>query len=203
VTVVLVTGFEPFGGSAVNASEEVVKLLPHRVGDVDVVTGILPCVFGDAPRALEALIGDHRPDIVIALGEAGGRSGVDLERVAINVDDARIPDNAGNRPIDSPVIDGAPSAYFSTLPIKACAAAVESVGVPTSVSNSAGTFVCNHLFFALMHLLTGALGVRGGFVHVPTVDRLPPVEAVKGVEALLEAAAATGTDRRESRGAEY
>jgi pyroglutamyl-peptidase len=203
VTVVLVTGFEPFGGSAVNASQEVVGRLPRRVGDVGIVTGILPCVFGDAPRELAALIREHRPDVVLALGEAGGRSGVDLERVAINVDDARIPDNAGNRPIDSPVVAGAPSAYFSTLPIKACAAAVEKVGVPTSVSNSAGTFVCNHVFFALMHLLTGVHGVRGGFVHVPTVDTLLTAEAVRGVTALLETAAATGVDRHESRGAEH
>ncbi|RWZ51746.1 pyroglutamyl-peptidase I [Labedella phragmitis] len=202
MTVVLVTGFEPFGGSAVNASEEAVRLLPRRIGEVDVVTAILPCVFGDAPRELEALVGEHRPDIVIAVGEAGSRSTVDLERVAINIDDARIPDNAGNRPIDSSVVDGAPSAYFSTLPVKACTAAAEGAGVATSVSNSAGTFVCNHVFFALMHLISDAPDVRGGFVHVPTVDALPTVEAVRGLTAILEAAAHTAVDRHESRGTE-
>jgi pyroglutamyl-peptidase len=202
VTVVLVTGFEPFGGSAVNASEEVITALPRRVGGVHVVTAIIPCVFGDAPRVLGALIGEHRPDVVIAVGEAGGRATVDLERIAINVDDARIPDNAGNRPIDSPVVDGAPSAYFSTLPIKACAAAVDGAGVPASVSNSAGTFVCNHVFFALMHLLAASPGVRGGFVHVPTIDTLPTTEAVRGVTAIVETAAHTVVDRHEIRGLE-
>jgi pyroglutamyl-peptidase len=198
----LVTAFEPFGGSAVNASAEAVALLPERVGEVDIVRAVLPCVFGDAADRLAELIADTEPDLVVAVGEAGGRSSVDLERVAVNIDDARIPDNAGNRPIDRPVVPGAPVAYLSGLPIKACAAAVEAVGVPGGVSNTAGSFVCNHLFFSLMHLLDGRPGIRGGFVHVPTLDRMPSIEAARGLEAVLAATAGTHEDLRVSRGTE-
>jgi pyroglutamyl-peptidase len=198
----LVTAFEPFGGSLVNASAEAVALLPERVGDVDIVRAVLPCVFGAASARLAELIAATEPDVVVAVGEAGGRTSVDLERVAVNLDDARIPDNAGNRPIARPVVAGAPVAYLSGLPIKACAAAVEDLGVPGGVSNTAGSFVCNHVFFSLMHLLDGRPGVRGGFVHVPTLDRLPALEAARGLEAVIGAAVRTGEDLRVSRGTE-
>lgn len=200
---VLVTGFEPFGGSSVNASEEAVRGLPAEVAGVLITTAVLPCVFGEAPRELDRLIAAHRPDVVVAVGEAGGRSSVDLERVAINVDDARIPDNAGNRPIDVPVVVGAPSAYFSTLPIKACAAAVAAAGVPGSVSNSAGTFVCNHVFFALMDAVTRRGGVRAGFVHVPTIDVVPTSAVTAALEAVIVTAAHTTVDLPVSGGAEH
>jgi pyroglutamyl-peptidase len=198
----LVTAFEPFGGSLVNASAEAVALLPERVGDVDIVRAVLPCVFGVASARLAELIAATEPDVVVAVGEAGGRTSVDLERVAVNLDDARIPDNADNRPIDRPVVAGAPVAYLSGLPIKACAAAVEGLGVPGGVSNTAGSFVCNHVFFSLMHLLDGRPGVRGGFVHVPTLDRLPALEAARGLEAVIGTAVRTGEDLRVSRGTE-
>jgi pyroglutamyl-peptidase len=199
---VLVTGFEPFGGSPVNASEEAVSGLPAGVDGVRITTAVLPCVFGEAPRELDRLIGEHRPDVVIAVGEAGGRSSVDLERVAINVDDARIPDNAGESPVDVPVVDGAPPAYFSTLPIKAGAAAISTAGVPGSVSNSAGTFVCNHVFFALMHTVAGLEGVRAGFVHVPTIDVLAPREATRALEAVITATGRTTVDIAVTAGTE-
>ena len=198
----LVTAFEPFGGSSVNASAEAVALLPARIENVHIVRAVLPCVFGEASARLAELIAETEPDVVVAVGEAGGRSSVDLERVAVNLDDARIPDNAGNRPIDLPVVPGAPVAYLSRLPIKACAAAVEGAGVPGGVSNTAGSFVCNHLFYSLMHILEGRPEIRGGFVHVPTLDRLPAFEAARGIEAVVVAAVRTDEDIRVSRGTE-
>jgi pyroglutamyl-peptidase len=109
----------------------------------------------------------HRPVLVICVGQAGGRAAVTPERVAINVDDARIPDNAGAQPVDRPVVRGGPAAYFSTLPIKAMVEAIRAAGLPAEVSQTAGTFVCNHVFYGLMHALRRREGVRGGFIHVP------------------------------------
>jgi pyroglutamyl-peptidase len=202
VTRVLVTSFEPFGGSTVNASAEAVALLPERIGDADIVRSTLPCVFDEAPSRLASLIDDVAPDIIIAVGEAGGRSSVDLERVAVNLDDARIADNAGRRPIDRTIIEGAPLAYLSGLPVKACAAAVDAVGVASGVSNSAGTFVCNHVFFALMHLLHEQPARRGGLVHVPTVDRMAAADSATALAAVIDAAIRVTVDIRVSRGTE-
>lgn len=167
---VLLTGFEPFGGEAINPSWEAVRALDGcRVGDATVHARRIACVFGQALRELDAAIDELQPTLVIAVGQAGGRAEITPERVAINVDDGRICDNAGCQPIDEPVVAGAPAAYFSTLPIKAIVRDLRAAGVPASVSNSAGTFVCNHLFFGLMHRLAmrGPAGVRGGFVHIP------------------------------------
>jgi pyroglutamyl-peptidase len=159
---ILLTGFEPFDGADVNPSWEAVRLVPG------VRAVQLPCVFGEALEHLRAAVLEHEPSVVVCVGQAGGRSGVTVERVAVNLDDARIPDNAGRRPIDEPVVRGGPAAYFSTLPVKACVAAARSAGIPASVSHSAGTFVCNHIFYGLMHLIATELPtVRGGFVHVP------------------------------------
>lgn len=202
MTRVLVTSFEPFGGSAVNASAEAVALLPERIGDADIVRSTLPCVFDEAPSRLASLIDDVAPDIIVAVGEAGGRSSVDLERVAVNLDDARIADNAGRRPIDRTIIEGAPLAYLSGLPVKACAAAVDAVGVASGVSNSAGTFVCNHVFFALMHLLREQPTRRGGFVHVPTVDRMAAADSAAALAAVIDAAVRVTVDISVSRGTE-
>jgi pyroglutamyl-peptidase len=199
---VLVTAFEPFGGSTANASDEAVALLPPRVGEIEIVRATLPCVFGDAPLRLASLIDEVAPDLVVAVGEAAGRTSVDLERVAVNLDDARIPDNAGKRPIDRAVVEGAPLAYLSGLPVKACAAAVEEAGVPSGVSNTAGTFVCNHVFYALMHLLEGRRGPRGGFVHVPTSDRMAASDAATALVAIIAAASRTTDDLGVSRGTE-
>ncbi|PSL39514.1 pyroglutamyl-peptidase [Labedella gwakjiensis] len=203
MTRVLVTGFEPFGGSTVNASAEAVALLPDRIGDVDIVRATLPCLFDEAPRRLALLIHEVSPDLVVAVGEAGGRTSVDVERVAVNLDDARIPDNAGRQPIDRVIIDDAPVAYLSGLPVKACAAAIDEVGVASGVSNTAGTFVCNHVFFALMHMLEGQPERRGGFVHVPTLDRLSAAASATALAAVIRSAARTTEDIRVSRGAEF
>lgn len=126
----------------------------------------LPCVFAQALPALQQALAQHRPDIVLALGQAEGRCDFSIERVAINVQDARIPDNAGAQPIDVPVIAGGPAAYFSTLPIKSLVAGLKAAGFPASVSQTAGTFVCNQVFYALQHALAG-LGVHSGFMHLP------------------------------------
>ncbi len=164
---VLVTGFEPFGGEDVNPSWEAAgQLAEERPGEVRAVA--LPCVFGEAIRVLRDAVTQHRPELVLCVGQAGGRTGLSLERTAVNVDDARIADNAGNQPVDIPVVAGGPVGYFSRLPIKACVAELRSAGIPASVSQTAGTFVCNHVFYGLMHLIATDLpDLRGGFVHVP------------------------------------
>ncbi|UST56039.1 pyroglutamyl-peptidase I (plasmid) [Comamonadaceae bacterium OTU4NAUVB1] len=211
---VLVTGFEPFEQDAVNPSWEVARALHgwHHAGAV-VHAVQLPCVFGRAIEALDAALADVRPTLVVGLGLAGGRADWTPERVAINVDDARIPDNAGGRPIDAPVVAGGPAGYFSTLPIKAIVHALRAAGVPASVSQTAGTFVCNHVFYALMHRLAtvpALAGARGGFVHVPLLPAQaaqrpgqPSMALATQVEALrvlLRTALAGGADLRESGG---
>lgn len=165
---ILVTGFEPFGGQSLNPSWEVARALHGLTIQGAQVTALqLPCVFSQAlPTLQQALATHHLPDIVLALGQAEGRCDFSVERVAINVMDARIPDNAGAQPIDVPVIDGGPAAYFSTLPIKSMVAGLKAAGFPASVSQTAGTFVCNQVFYALQHMLAGQ-GVHSGFVHLP------------------------------------
>ena len=208
----LVTGFEPFGGDGVNPSFEALQRLPSRLGTLDIATQALPVIFGQALPMLRATIGATTPDIVLSIGLAGGRTSLSLERVAINVDDARIPDNAGNQPIDLPVIAGGPAAYFATLPIKAAVAALREAGIPAAVSNSAGTFLCNHVFYGLMHEAARAGGsFRAGFLHVPylpsQVTRLPDVpsmaleQIVEGIEIILQVAAARTDDLAVSEGA--
>jgi pyroglutamyl-peptidase len=167
---ILLSGFAPFGGASINPSWLVAQALNgERVAGARVVAVELPCVFGAAIQTMNSAIATYAPQLVLALGQAGGRAEVSLERVAINVDDARIADNAGAQPLDEPVCAGAPAAYFSTLPIKAIVAALHQAGVPASVSQTAGTFVCNHVFFGLMHRLRRSHKVRAGFMHVPLV----------------------------------
>lgn len=195
---ILLTGFEPFGGETINPSWKIASALHGQlVGEAQVVAVQLPTVFQEALKALDAALQLHRPQMVVALGQAGGRTEMSIERVAINVDDARIPDNAQQQPVDSPVAPGGPAAYFSTLPIKAVVAALHRVGVPASVSQSAGTFVCNHVFYGLQHRLVGT-SVRSGFVHVPYVPEqvrgragvasLPLSTLVEGVRVVLDTA---------------
>jgi pyroglutamyl-peptidase len=173
MTTVLLTGFEPFDGETVNPSWQAVRRLGELwvelpVQGVSLRLAEVPCVFGVAGRRLAELVVEHEPDLVICVGQAGGRRQVTPERVAVNVDDADIPDNAGNQPIDEPIVPGGPAAYFASIPVKAAVAAMRDAGVPAAVSQTAGTFVCNHLFYHLMHLIaTEHPGVRGGFVHVP------------------------------------
>ena len=211
---VLVTGFEPFEQDTVNPSWEVARALHGAVIEGAEVHAVqLPCVFGRAIERLDQALADVQPTLVIGLGLAGGRAEWMPERVAINVDDARIPDNAGGQPIDAPVVMDAPAAYFSTLPIKAIVHALRDAGVPASVSQTAGTFVCNHVFYALMHRLAtvpALAAARGGFVHVPLLPAQaarhpgqPSMALATQVEALrvaLRTALVVGADLRETGG---
>jgi pyroglutamyl-peptidase len=203
---VLLTGFEPFDRETVNPSWEAVRALDGwRQGAAVVHARRIPCVFGAALVALDAAIDELQPQLVLAVGQAGGRSEFTPERVAINVDDGRIGDNAGHQPIDQPVVAGAPAAYFSTLPIKAMVRDLRAAGIPAAVSNSAGTFVCNHLFFGLMHRAATrpVPGMRAGFIHVPYLPeqaaRLPgqPSMALATLVAGLRVAVATALAVRE------
>jgi pyroglutamyl-peptidase len=165
---ILLTGFAPFAGAEVNPSWVAVTAVARRWSSPEQLhIAVLPVEFGAAAVRMDELLDEHRPDTVVAVGLAAGRDRVTPERVAINVDDARIPDNAGQAPIDRPIIEGGPAAYFSTLPIKAAVDAVQSAGIPAQVSQSAGTFVCNHVFYLLMHAARSRGGIRAGFVHVP------------------------------------
>lgn len=165
---VLITGFEPFGGETVNPSWEVVKQLDGAIiDDCRVVARQLPCVFGESLSVLNAAIDALQPSVVLAVGQAGGRVDVTVERVAINVDDARIPDNHGRQPVDVAIVEGGPAAWFSTLPIKAMVAALRESGIPASVSQTAGTFVCNHVMYGVLHKLADRPEVKGGFIHIP------------------------------------
>ena len=211
---VLLTGFEPFNGAAINPSWEAVRALDGWSGPgFAVVARQLPCVFGTALDVLRESIAGVKPDIVIAVGQAGGRSEISLERVAINVDDASIRDNAGNQPVDTPVAADGPAAYFTTLPVKAIVKALRLRGFPSGVSQTAGTFVCNHVFYGLMHHAVGQ-PLKAGLIHVPflpeqAADRpeRPPSMALRDiVDALriaVEVAVVTETDTQEVGGATH
>jgi pyroglutamyl-peptidase len=212
MTRVLMTGFAPFGGEPVNPSWQAVSLLGARRDDVAAVE--LPCEFSASLPTLRRALEEHRPSLVVCVGQAGGRPDVTPERVAVNLIDARIPDNAGEQPVDVPVVPGGPAAYFTTLPVKACVAAIRAAGVPASVSHTAGTYVCNQVFYGLMHLLSTLPDVRGGFVHVPFspeqvaasgkaapslgVDRI-----ADALEVLVDTASKTTEDLVVSAGAEH
>ncbi|MDX7987414.1 pyroglutamyl-peptidase I [Xenorhabdus sp. 12] len=166
---ILITGFEPFGGEAFNPSWEAIKSLQgYQIADAKIETCLLPCVFDIALQHLYAAIDKTQPELVLSVGQAGGRADISIERVAININDARIPDNAGKQPIDTPVIPGGPAAYFSNLPIKTIVEVLRKTGLPASVSQTAGTFVCNHVMYGLLHyLVQNAPSTRGGFIHIP------------------------------------
>lgn len=188
---VLITGFEPFGGEAVNPSWEVVKRLDGAIiAGERVVARQLPCVFNEALTVLHAALDEFRPALTLAIGQAGGRADITVERVAINVDDARIPDNKGQQPIDRPIVADGPAAWFSSVPIKAIVAALRQQGIPASVSQTAGTFVCNHVMYGLLHKLQGQAGVKGGFIHIPYLPEQAaahPGEASMALETIRAA----------------
>lgn len=209
--VLLLTGFEPFGGASTNPSREIVRALDGaKVAGHRIVAAVLPCVFGGARRELARLRRRHRPAVVVCLGVAEGRAGITPERVAINLEDARIPDNAGGQPRDRPVVRGGPAAYWSKLPVKAIVAALQREGIPAAVSHTAGTFVCNHLFYSLMHSVRGRR-VRAGFIHVPAAvarpgarrPGLPLATQIRGVALALKVTARRGRDLRRAGGSEH
>jgi pyroglutamyl-peptidase len=207
---VLVTGFDAFGGDALNPSWLVAQALHRRqIAGHRVVAAQLPTVFDESLAVLGGLVRQHRPALVVCLGLAAGRASLSLERVAININDARIADNADAQPVDTPVVPGGPAAYFSTLPIKAMLVALQQAGVAAEVSQTAGTFVCNHVFYGLMHQLATGRGlrkVRGGFIHVPALPgqaavSMPLDEMVRGLQLALRCALALQGDIRHGAGA--
>lgn len=210
--VVLLTGFEPFGGQARNPSAEIARALDGRtIRGHRVVGAVLPCAFDVSGQRLRRLLRRHRPGLVIACGLAGGRAGFTVERVAINLQDARIPDHRGAQPVDRPVVRGGPAACWSTLPVKAIVARLNRAGVAAAVSQTAGTFVCNHVFYLLMHALRRSRRTRGGFVHVPWLPgqgapEEPAMELdrmVAAMETVIATALAVGRDARIPGGATH
>ncbi|GAA0490502.1 pyroglutamyl-peptidase I [Streptomyces sp. NPDC046215] len=212
MTRVLLTGFEPFDGESVNPSWQAVRAVADTPpAGIDITAVQLPCVFGAALDTLREAVTRTDPDLVLCVGQAGGRPDLTVERVAVNIDDARLPDNAGARPVDEPVVPGGPAAYFATLPVKRCVAALREAGLPASVSQTAGTFVCNHVFYGLMHLAaTERPALRGGFVHVPyapgqVTDRalpsLPVAVTAEGLRVITVTAARHTGDIRAAGGA--
>jgi pyroglutamyl-peptidase len=216
---VLLTGFEPFNGAAINPSWEAVRALDGWSGpDFQVAARQLPCVFGGANLALLEAIDALKPDLVIAVGQAGGRPELSIERVAINVDDAAILDNAGQQPVDAPIATNGPAAYFSTLPIKAIVRALRVRGLKSGVSQTAGTFVCNHVFYGLMHHAAGRSqaeqAIKAGFIHVPFLpeqaaerpERPPSMaldDIVDGLRIAVEVALSEDGDIAEAGGATH
>ncbi len=214
---VLITGFEPFDKDTVNPSWEVARALDGSTCAGSAIKAVqLPCRFGEALDALDAALAATKPQLVIMLGLANGRTEITPERIAINVDDARIPDNGKKQPIDAPVVIGGPAAYFTTLPIKAIVRDLRAGGIPTSVSNTAGTYVCNHSFYGLMHRLAtvpALAGVRGGFIHLPHLPeqsaRIPGVPSmalltqVEGIKLLIKTALKVKEDIREGAGRDH
>lgn len=167
---VLLTAFDPFGGEAINPALEAVKMVRPSLGAVEVVKLEVPTVFGKSIERVREVIEEINPDVVLCIGQAGGRFDISIERVAINLDDARIADNEGNRPIDKRIVEDGQSAFFATLPIKAMVDAIRKVGIPSSISNTAGTFVCNHLMYGVLHILSERKEpIKGGFIHVPFI----------------------------------
>lgn len=165
---ILVTGFQPFGGESMNPAWEAVSRLPDTIGDATVTKVEVPVVFGRGPEAVERAVEEVEPDLVLCVGQAGGRAKITPEFVGINYADARIPDNDGCQPVAERIVDGGPDAYFATLPIKAMVQAMQEAGVPAEVSYTAGTYVCNDVMYSLLHTLaTRHPEVRGGFLHVP------------------------------------
>lgn len=198
---ILLTAFEPFGGESVNPAWEAVRTVKAPAG-AELIRLQVPTVYGRTGETVLDAVRRERPDAVLCVGQAAGRAALTPERVAINCRDAAIPDNAGQRPTDEPVVPGGPAAYFSTLPVRAMTEAIRAAGVPAGISNTAGTFVCNDLLYALLHGLAREYpGIRGGFIHVPCLPEqaarradgtpfLPLSEIVRGLEAALALLAA-------------
>lgn len=208
---VLLTAFDPFGGDTVNPANEAVKLVSNNVNGVEVVKVEVPTVFHKSIDVVAKAIEEEKPDAVFCIGQAGGRAELTPERVAINIDDARIADNEGNQPIDVKVFEDGEPAYFATLPIKAMVAAIRNAGIPSSVSNTAGTFVCNHLMYGVLYTLAKKYpGVRGGFMHVPFIPEqviarpntpsMALSDIVRGIEAAITAIAENDKDINTAEG---
>ncbi|AIY80411.1 pyroglutamyl-peptidase I [Clostridium botulinum] len=208
---VLITGFDPFGGESINPALEAVKKLPNTISNAEIIKLEIPTVFKKSLDKIEENILAHKPDIVISIGQAGGRFGITPERVAINIDDARIEDNEKNQPIDLKVFEDGENAYFTTLPIKAMVKEMQEAGIPSSVSNSAGTFVCNHVMYGVLYMINKKYpNIKGGFIHVPYIPsqvvnkpNMPSMsieDISKGLELSVKAAVENNTDIKTAQG---
>ncbi len=195
---VLLTAFNPFGGESVNPAQEAVEAVADTVAGAEVVKLVVPTVFKKSIETVHEAMKREKPDVTFCIGQAGGRIGLTPERVAINLDDARIEDNEGNQPIDSPIFEDGKNAYFTSLPVKAMVQKIKDAGVPSSISYTAGTFVCNHLMYGVLYYIEKEFpGMKGGFMHVPylheqAVNRantpsLSKDDIVKGIEAAITA----------------
>jgi pyroglutamyl-peptidase len=210
---ILLTGFEPFNQETINPAWETVRALDGWSEEgFRVVARQLPCVFGEANEAMAQAVAELHPAVVIAVGQAGGRCDLSVERVAINVDDAPIRDNRQQQLVDEAIVPGGPAAYFSTLPIKAIVHALRAAELPASVSQTAGTFVCNHVFYGLMHLAAASKRpMRAGFIHIPYLPQqaaahpgaasMSLANMVEGMRIAVRTALATSGDLREQGGA--
>lgn len=167
---ILVTGFDPFGGESINPALEAVKKLPDTISGAQIIKQEIPTVFERSIKVLEDAIKEHEPDVVLSVGQAGGRYDITVEKVAINLQDARIPDNDGAQPVDKKVFEDGENAYFATIPVKAIVENINKAGIPASVSYSAGTYVCNNIMYAGLYLINKKYPhIRGGFIHVPFI----------------------------------
>ncbi len=195
----LVTAFDPFGWEPVNASQRTLELLPDTIGPWTVHKQVLPTTFEGGTQLLLETVQRLHPQAVLCLGQAAGRTALTPERVAINLDDARIPDNAGMQPLEQPIVPGGPAAYFSSLPVAVLAKAIKAAGLPAEVSLTAGSFVCNHVLYALLHhIAVEGLPIRAAFLHLPLLEEqtrqlpqplfgLPAEELARGVQAAIVA----------------
>lgn len=195
---ILVTAFDPFNQESINPSSEALALLPECLADVRLFKLVIPTIQGKSFNKIKVKIEEVQPDVVVSIGQAGGRPDLSIERIGINLDDYRIKDNEGNQPIDCPIFEEGPAAYFSTLPIKAMMQACQQVKIPVSISNSAGTFVCNHVLYSTLHYIAeNDLKIKAGFIHIPYLPQqvldkpqqpsMTLEDIVVGITACLEA----------------
>ena len=212
---ILVTGFDPFGGEKINPALETIKRLPDTILGAQIIKLEIPTVVGKSLAKIKEAVEKENPDVVLSIGQAGGRSEITVERIGINIDDCRIPDNEGNQPIDEPVVKGGPAAYFVTVPIKAIVENIKAHNIPASISNTAGTFICNHVCYGVAHLAAArtAAGkpMKSGFIHIPFLPEqvigkpaLTPSMSletiVSGITHALEAIVEHGSDIKVSGG---
>ena len=208
---ILVSGFDPFGGESINPSIEAVKRLPDSINGVEIIKLEIPTVIGKSIDKLTRAVETYLPDVVLCVGQAGGRSDISVERIAINIDDCRIKDNEGNQPIDEPIVFNGPDAYFLTLPIKSIVSNLQSQGIQASVSNSAGTFICNHVAYGMAHLAkTKYPNMRTGFIHIPFIPEqvlnksnmpsMPLDQIIKALETAILTISEVNEDIKETGG---
>ncbi|TDT56487.1 pyroglutamyl-peptidase I [Fonticella tunisiensis] len=208
---ILVTGFDPFGGESINPAFEVIKKLREKIGDAEVIKLQIPTVFHKSIKTITDKIDEVKPDVVLMIGQAGGRFDITVERVGINVDDARIADNEGNQPVDEPIDPEGLPAHFATIPVKAIVQEIRESGIPASVSNTAGTFVCNHVLYGILnYIYKNKLDIRAGFIHIPflpeqvvTKPNTPSMALdtmVNAIEKAVEVIARTEDDIKRAEG---